>query len=484
MWLFGDGNEGRRQTLTSIRDELRLYYPEVSTSTPNLTGEDRYAELSKRLKQARESSQSILNRPADRQPVQLHVPDTIFAELPIRQKKRDGDAVFQDTSNLIGEKVNEAQSGESKVKKAGIIELIGNMHNKDEETNDSRRWYSEYRSCVLKNDREKQRHQLSRIHPEKQEDPLIATVTRQFNLPNTSRTCQSFISQANSKTLLKKQAQLVAQMKEDTKGYDNIKIASVTKDHENSLEVDPFFSQPTPVRFGGSNVGSSTQVNPCSVTSNHLPVLSSGNMHEFNTKDLQEINKTKKMRKGLGKKALLFLKDNNLAEAKTCFEQALLDDPTNQVTLCNYAIFYMKYIKQPESVKALFLRFMETPSTDTFSLTTKVRGLAKFAHFFQENGFLNEAKDAYRLTLELDPENTSAVHRYAKLLMARADGVDSEALLNVGEQNTKLLCAYGYLLSAKGKHEEAQVLYLKCLETDRMTNWLRNYSILLRNARS
>jgi len=158
-----------------------------------------------------------------------------------------------------------------------------------------------------------------------------------------------------------------------------------------------------------------------------------------------------------GKKALEFLQSNNLVEAKACFEQALSEDPTHTVTLCNYAVFCAKHLETPEIARKLFLRFMTNLSSDR--ITPKQAQMAcflNFVNFSLTNGSLNDAEAAFRTSLDFDPALTC---------------------------DADLLCSYGNLLSAKGNHQGAQAMYLRCKETDRTKIWFRNYSILLRKNR-
>lgn len=490
--MFGGSGEGRRQTLTSIRDELRLSYPEVSTSTPNLIGEDRYIELSKRLKQARESRASTW-KGSETQSAPLYFPETSSLPLPITKQEDDINTRFQKVSNLAvaittkennrksnyqsGSKVNkinvsETQSEGLDVKNGGIFELIGNLQNKDQETSDSRRWYNEYRSSVLKNVKKKQRVQLSKHSNEKREDPLIATVTQHFDLFKTSIFSNH---DGNTRANVKNQNPILTSINEDPK-------TGVVEPLKISMGKTAPFSHPT--RIEGSNVGSSMDVTPIVSSSNNLPQWKFVNIDHASIEKVNEPITFQRKRDELGKKALLLLQGNNVVEANECFEQSMLDDPMNQRTLCNYAIFVMKYLKQPKTVKPLFRRFIENSFTETLSLTEKIHGLLIFAHFFQEIDWIDDAKEAYRATLKLDPKNPSAIRRYAKLLMAKDNGIDKVTLLDLNDQSAALLRACGKLMSLKGEDKQARLLYLQCKESDRTKDWLRNYAILLRKNRS
>jgi tetratricopeptide (TPR) repeat protein len=502
MWLLGGSGEGSWQTLTSIRDELRLNYPEVSTSTPNLIGEDRYNELYRRLKQARESRASKW-KGLKTQPAPLHFPETACFPLPITKQEHDGHNSFQNVFNLalpittkehnrnsshlsgadFNEKnVTDTQSKDPDVKNGGIFELIGNLHNKDQETSDSRRWYSEYRSSVLKNVKNKQGDQISKQSTKVREDPLIATVTQHFNLFKTSRNSSLSYHDGNAKAIVKNQNPILISIEGDPKNVNEKNNTGVDESLQISLGKNVAFSQP--IYTEGSNVISSTDFIPIDATSNPLSQWKSVNFNHASTKTVNERVALQRKRDDLGKKAILLLQGNNLVEANACFEQSIRDDPTNQRTLCNYAIFVMKYMKQPETVKPLFRRFIESSGTETLSLTEKVHGLLTFARFFHEIGWIQDAKEAYGATLKLDPKNHYAVRRYAKLLMGTDDGVRQVTFLDVKDKNTALLCACGKLLSANGHHKQARLLYLQCNESDRTKDWLRNYALLLRNART
>lgn len=503
MWTFGGSGEGRRQTLTSIRDELRLNYPEVSTSTPNLIGEDRYIELSKRLKQARESRASKWKR-SETQSAPLYFPETSSLPLSITKQEDDGNTSFQNVSNLglaittkenyrksdyqKGSKVNkdnvsETPSEDLDVKNGGIFELIGNLQNKEQETSDSRRWYNEYRSSVLKNVKSKQRDQFSKQSNEIREDPLIATLTQHFNLFKTSRNDSLSNHDGNTRATVKKQNPVLTSINEDPKSLSEKNNTGVVEPLKISLGKTVPFSHPTCIE--GANVGSSMDSIPIVSTSYALPHWESVKIDHASIEKVNEPITFKRKRYDLGKKALLLLlQGKNVVEANKCFEQSMLDDPTNQRTLCNYAIFVMKYLKQPKTVKPLFRRFIENNFTETLSLTEKIHGLLIFAHFFQEIGWIDDAKEAYRATLKLDPKNSSAIRRYAKLLMTKDDGFDKATIFDVNDQSAALLCACGKLMSLKGEHKQARLLYLQCKASDRTKEWLRNYAILLRKNRS
>jgi hypothetical protein len=502
MWLLGGSVEGSWQSLTSIRDELRLNYPEVSTSTPNLIGEDRYNELSRRLKQARESRASKW-KGLETQLAPLQFPETASLPLPITKQEHDSNTSFQNLfnsalpittkehnrnssqqsgSDFNKKNITDTQSKDLDVKNGGIFELIGNIHNKDQETSDSRRWYSEYRSSVLKNVKHKQEEQISKQSTKAREDPLIATLTQHFNLFKTSRNSSLSNHDVNAKAIVKNQNPILISIEGDPKNFNEKNNSGVDESLHISLGKKPAISQP--IHTEGSNVRSSTDLIPIDSTSNPLSQWKSVNLSHAGTEKVNERTTLQRKCDDLGKKAFLFLQGNNLVEANACFEQSIRDDPTNQRTLCNYAIFVMKYLKQPETVKSLFRRFMQSSGTETLSLTEKVHGLLTFARFFHEIGWIQDAKEAYGATLKLDPKNHYAVRRYAKLLMDTDDGIRQETFLDAQDKNTALLCACGKLLSANGHHEQARLLYLQCKESDRTKDWLRNYAVLLRKARS
>mmetsp|Transcript_17897 Transcript_17897/g.25480 ORF Transcript_17897/g.25480 Transcript_17897/m.25480 type:complete len:267 (-) Transcript_17897:2036-2836(-) len=264
------------------------------------------------------------------------------------------------------------------------------MYSRKQETAiESRQRHIDYRSKVLKNDKDRRLRQDLNQGSEKKENPLISAVMEQFKISKDSRTNQPVV-QVESKT--------------------------------NALPLRE------PAR---------------------LEVISTSTPIPSNSFDIPAIRS--------GKKALDFLKSNNLVEAKACFEHALSEDPMNTVTLCNYAVFCAKQLETPEIARQLFLRFMTNLSSGRRTPKhVQMADLLNFAHFSLTNGSLNDAEAAFRASLDLDP----------------ALNCDAE-----------FLCSYGNLLSAKGNRQGAQATYLRCKETDRTKIWFRNYSILLRKNR-
>jgi len=124
------------------------------------------------------------------------------------------------------------------------------------------------------------------------------------------------------------------------------------------------------------------------------------------------------------------LKENRLSESSACLEEVLSEDAMSAVTLCNYAVFCLKHLKNPEMVNNLFRRFiMSLKMTSTLSRRTKSMGLLNYARFLQAQSRFEKAEVSFRESFDLDPNNVVVLRSYAKFLFKRKEYKSAESML-------------------------------------------------------
>ena len=153
-------------------------------------------------------------------------------------------------------------------------------------------------------------------------------------------------------------------------------------------------------------------MNPEKYTSSLALTLNSNNRYEealdLFQKALDTFQQSENRTAWLRYTADIYVRQGKYSEAESYYRLAISENPRDVRTWRNLGLMYRGQLKDPLQASMCFIKLIEINPNEAF-------GYILLAQSYEELGQVNDAKDAYRQVMKIDPGNTTAQEALQRL---------------------------------------------------------------------